>query len=49
MIIFIRLKLDQGWEMELRNVVHWPTTNIHKLKVIMRGVQKKNFPSANKI
>ena len=40
----IRLKLDHGWEMELRNIVDRDMDTICKLEGIMRKVQKKNYP-----
>ena len=44
LINFIRLKLYQGWSLELRDFVELSTTSIKNLEVIKRKVQKKNFP-----
>ena len=40
----IQLKLDPGWELQLKNFINWERDTMERLEVVMKEVQKENFP-----
>ena len=48
MLNFLRLKLDDGWRSELKEVVDWDTVSLKNLQKTMDRIQKKSFPDLKK-